>query len=528
MVLAAAAPYEGYWKGTSNQGHLSEIFVQGSQSAFTIKLAVGSGSCARMVTTEHQPTVTWSPDNQTECFEVSSSTLYVDEVYDGCYNSTDDRWEGNWSYAISQPGCLWDDNGTWTANPQPQIVVSPSTYETLDVVDAFDCPGSFPKGLTYDGLYLWYADAAEDKIYQMSTAGSVQSSFTLPLNSSPTGLTWDGATLWIADDSSATITNTDGSGTILAPPLSAEGNRPQGLAWGNSHLWNVDLMTGAIYEMDGATVLTTIATSADYPTGLAHDGTYLWLADATHQHIHKIVSSGTVVRTYDAPAAFPQGLTFDGTHLWNADSDTGRIYRLKEQKADIDTGFSELRTFSLINNGASPLTISSITIDGVDAAAFMVSNEQCVGHSLLTFETCDITLRFAPATSGEKSATATVYSSDPQTPAWTIPLTGQGVACTQAPIKIEEEGYWDPLQAVYDNPAIVMDGDTIKLHAADEMSNKYSGNLTLNRPVNIEITGGYDCMFTTTANKPSYIRGTLIIANGTLIPVGLGIGSSVN
>ena len=68
------------------------------------------------------------------------------------------------------------------------------------ILASFDSPGSSPTGLTFDGTYLWNADASANKIYKLDLSGTIIDSFDSP-GSSPKGLAFDGTYLWVADDS---------------------------------------------------------------------------------------------------------------------------------------------------------------------------------------------------------------------------------------------------------------------------------------------------------------------------------------
>ncbi|MFH0924470.1 MAG: hypothetical protein V1872_02370 [bacterium] len=90
----------------------------------------------------------------------------------------------------------------------------------------------------------------------------------------------------------------------------------------------------AIYKFPGA-----------YPTGIAFDGEYFWVADILEKKIYKFSSSnGKLVKTIPSPGICPTGLAWDGNTLWNINScekgwnsETKRdvIYRLNPENGSI-------------------------------------------------------------------------------------------------------------------------------------------------------------------------------------------------
>lgn len=72
--------------------------------------------------------------------------------------------------------------------------------ESQVVADSFPAPGSQPRGLAWDGSFLWNADAG-DTVYQIDpSSGTVVSSFYFSIDSAFGGITWGwDEKLWIAN-----------------------------------------------------------------------------------------------------------------------------------------------------------------------------------------------------------------------------------------------------------------------------------------------------------------------------------------
>jgi hypothetical protein len=94
-----------------------------------------------------------------------------------------------------QEGLAWDGTYLWLVDDD-SVLLSNRIYKlTTDgnVESDFLSPGYMPKGLTYDGEYLWNADRTDQKIYKITKSGSIIDSFDSP-SSNPTGLAFQPGT----------------------------------------------------------------------------------------------------------------------------------------------------------------------------------------------------------------------------------------------------------------------------------------------------------------------------------------------
>ena len=158
---------------------------------------------------------------------------------------------------------------------------------------------------------------------------------------SGTGLTWDGELLWVTGAIPGHKPLGDGF-----PPngpftylhgLDPSDGSPQsyfrqsnylfnasGLVWDGEHFWiaaffelldvPVDMLGDPIYRIsqDGTQIETIAAPlSPDArPTGLAWDGTHLWLSDRRHDKIMQVDPADmSVISSFDSPGDEPRGLT---------------------------------------------------------------------------------------------------------------------------------------------------------------------------------------------------------------------------
>ena len=106
----------------------------------------------------------------------------------------------------------------------------------------------------------------------------------------------------------------------------APGSSPSGLAWDGTHLWLADDGTDTIYQLDptDGRVLSSFKSPGSSPRGLVWDGKNLWHADNATRQVHRLDrATGTALSALDEPATpanarRPElgGLTWDGRHLW--------------------------------------------------------------------------------------------------------------------------------------------------------------------------------------------------------------------
>ena len=75
----------------------------------------------------------------------------------------------------------------------------------------------------------------------------------------------------------------------------------------------------------------------DRPSGLAWDGTHIWLCDTLQNVIYKLDTDGAIMEQYEAPGSYPVGLAFHGGYLWLVDLQTATIYKLDPFPAVAET-----------------------------------------------------------------------------------------------------------------------------------------------------------------------------------------------
>ncbi len=89
------------------------------------------------------------------------------------------------------------------------------------------------------------------------------------------------------------------------------------------------------------------------------------------------------------------------------------------------------QTFTVSNTGDGYLSTSTVALSGTNSSDFQIQNNLCTSAQLkpanvlpAASQSCTVDVKFVPFTAGAKSATLTINSSDPVTPAKTVALTG--------------------------------------------------------------------------------------------------------
>jgi PKD repeat protein len=192
-------------------------------------------------------------------------------------------------------GLAWDGRYLWCADASGEGTLYKIDPSSGSAVSAIPSPGMEPAGLAWDGKYLWNVDRIERKIFQLdSRTGTVVNGQGIDIpGPGPTGLTWDGQYLWVADDETYQLYQVDPSDGSIVKSIPAPGDFPRGLAWDGSRLWNVDIIEG-LYRLDPRSGTATAFYELPFEVttsrleGMVWGGSYLWIADSMGDKIYKI------------------------------------------------------------------------------------------------------------------------------------------------------------------------------------------------------------------------------------------------
>lgn len=139
------------------------------------------------------------------------------------------------------------------------------------------------------------------------------------------GLTIDGDTYWTYSGTRKGFCRITKEGHIINTVPSLQ-RYPQGLAFDGQYFWQAD-GSNRIYKVSlNGSVRDSFFVPTDYPDGLAHTGSALWLSE--YQTMKKPIKvygidpfascagdSAVVLSTFSLPYKYTTGLTWDGSHL---------------------------------------------------------------------------------------------------------------------------------------------------------------------------------------------------------------------
>ena len=278
-----------------------------------------------------------------------------------------------------------------------------------------------PIGVTTDGTNLYVADLGNNLIRKVviatgavstlagsTTAGSANGVGAAASFNGPGGITTDGTTLYVADTTNnsiraiviatgevSTLAGSTTPGTADGAGSAASFKSPAGITTDGSNLYVADAGNNAIRKIviatgevgtlagsatSGAANGTGTAATFNVPTGVATDGTALYVTDRSNSEIRKIVIATGVVSTVagstttgsadgtGTAASFnrPSGITTDGTFLYVTDFGNNLIRRVSISTAEVVTiaGTTTSGAADGIGSAASFNSPYGITTDG--------------------------------------------------------------------------------------------------------------------------------------------------------------------
>lgn len=236
-------------------------------------------------------------------------------------------------------GLAWDGKFLWLGETSEGLIykISPLNGE---VIATINFPGSRLTGISWNGDVLWMADYDENVIYGIEPSnGEVVEKLYSP-GQAPTGLAPDGNTIWISDENGRIYQFDVTQGEIIQI-LPTTMSTPRILGWDGDDLWISkqlyfgDTETYEIYTLDPMNGIITgpISLLTEAPVGIIWDKGYLWVADYRDRRIYKLDRSVVEIANYFSVTGYVQDITWDDSNLWYTDSIEDRIYSI-----DISSG----------------------------------------------------------------------------------------------------------------------------------------------------------------------------------------------
>jgi hypothetical protein len=217
--------------------------------------------------------------------------------------------------------------GETNINKIDKIVIATGVMTVLagtGSVGSTDGPGASAtfqgvNGLATDGINVYVADAANNKIRQIviatgvvstlagtGVAGSDDGPGSSATFSNPSGVATDGVNVYVADQTTCIVRQiviATGVVTTLADS-SAAFSTLTGIATDGTNVYVADFGSGAIRQIVISTkAVSTLATGFTQPDGVATDGTYVYVADTGINTIKQIVLATKVVSVPGSGAA---------------------------------------------------------------------------------------------------------------------------------------------------------------------------------------------------------------------------------
>jgi hypothetical protein len=252
-------------------------------------------------------------------------------------------------------------------------------------------------------------------------------SFTLqftPTNASSSGVR--SGTLNILSDAATSLEFISLIGTTTPSPLTIT---PTALNFGTVNVGANDTLSATVTNNAATPVMFIgVATTGDYSTSRgtcpANGATLAAGSSCTLNVTFAPSAIGTRTGTLS--------LTNDATQLPLTVSLTGNAIQAQLQITpgalafgNIDVSYPATLTLTLLNTGSASITGITNAINGLNAADFAVT-APCSTTTLAPNQGCTETVTFTPSTTGQRLASLSVVSSDPNSPA-VIPLSGTGI-----------------------------------------------------------------------------------------------------
>lgn len=156
--------------------------------------------------------------------------------------------------------------------------------------------------------------------------------FAAPGDGAATGVTSDGEKLFSAAvmESSSVVYELDTLGNILSSFTWEEGIIT-GLAWDGTYLWIGEAFGGDLHRVTvSGTEVGQISTPLGSVAGLTWDGNYLWAIDVPTQTVNRIDSNGQIIKSFTIPTFGDviTGLGWNETSLWVCGAFLNKIYQV--------------------------------------------------------------------------------------------------------------------------------------------------------------------------------------------------------
>ncbi|MFC2107411.1 choice-of-anchor D domain-containing protein [Bacteroidota bacterium] len=319
------------------------------------------------------------------------------------------------------------------------------------IVASYQIPGK-ASGLAWDGTFIYYGiyGAGGDQFYKFDpNTGNASLLFTNPAIDDSYGMTYDGTNLWIVDQPSsssnpslATEIDINNGNIISTIPLAD--HYMSGIAYDNGDFWVGTYYPdpGVIYHISSfGTVLSQFAPPDEQTWDICTDGDDLWIVDYYANMIYKTDQNGAILEQHPCENIKPSGIVHDGTYLWYCDgqlSSPSTLYKVDlggtgtpeinvpvrlHDYGTITLGNSSTWNMMVQNTGTANLIVTGLTVLPDEPLSTTMSFPQTItpGNSIL------IPIKYQPTVIGPMNTVIYVNSSDPINPQVSVTMVGEGV-----------------------------------------------------------------------------------------------------
>ena len=107
------------------------------------------------------------------------------------------------------------------------------------------------------------------------------------------------------------------------------GDDPSGVAFDGTHIWVTNYLDDTVSKIDAATgVVAAPIGVGNNPAEVAFDGTHMWVTNLSDGTVSKIVAASGAVTATITVGNNPSGVAFDGTHMWVANGSDDTVSKI--------------------------------------------------------------------------------------------------------------------------------------------------------------------------------------------------------
>ena len=217
-----------------------------------------------------------------------------------------------------------------------QGAIEAQVLKKMEVLAEIDVPWSAPGPIAWCDGAFFCLDSGAKTIFRVEADGSAQEIFGLGNRvASPGDLTCFGGNLWVSDRSSGEIAKYSPGGKWLNT-IKAPGSEPSGIAFDGTRMWISTgdhkiikaALAGSELNVIERFKKKRIALNALVWAKDSKKGT-LWGCWAGKDQICRIdPGSGKIIKRLASPASDPVGIAWDGSALWVADGEACKLFKV--------------------------------------------------------------------------------------------------------------------------------------------------------------------------------------------------------